>query len=129
MAQVSPQLPVDADGVCMRCKVKPPEEATLTCVTCATPWHVVCLTVVPETMASALKFVCPDCTGDGLDGAPAPVDSEKKDLFTRIREIEADDSLSEKEKARKRQQLLSGRWKAMKGAKEMETLVRKKRRK
>ncbi|KAL0415529.1 UNVERIFIED_CONTAM: E3 ubiquitin-protein ligase ORTHRUS 2 [Sesamum latifolium] len=117
MAQDSPQLPVDADGVCMRCKVKPPEEATLTCGTCATPWHVVCLTVVPETMASASKFVCPDCSGDGLDGAPAPVDLEKKDLFAMIREIEADDSLSEKEKARRRQQLLSGRVEGDEGGK------------
>ncbi|KAI3455158.1 hypothetical protein Pfo_011821 [Paulownia fortunei] len=109
MAQVSPQLPLDADGICMLCKATPPEEATLTCVTCATPWHVGCLSVLPETMASALKFECPDCSGDGLDGDPAPTDSEKKDLFTRIREIEADDALSEKEKARKRQQLLSGK--------------------
>lgn len=108
MSQVRPQLPLDADGECMLCKVKPAEEATLTCVMCATPWHVECLAVLPENMASALKFECPDCSGDGLDGAPAPTDSEKKDLFSRIREIESDDSLTEKEKARKRQQLLSG---------------------
>ncbi|KAK6147970.1 hypothetical protein DH2020_018882 [Rehmannia glutinosa] len=109
MVKASPQLPLNADGICMLCKVKPAEEATLTCVTCATPWHVDCLSVLPETMASALKFECPDCSGDGLDGGPAPTDLEKNDLFTRIREIEADDSLSEKEKARRRQQLLSGK--------------------
>ncbi|KAG8379574.1 hypothetical protein BUALT_Bualt07G0103100 [Buddleja alternifolia] len=108
MEKPSPQLPLNADGICMLCKEMPPEEATLTCVMCATPWHVRCLSVVPETMSSALKFECPDCSGDGLTGAPAPADLEKKDLFARIREIEADDSLSEKEKARKRQQLLSG---------------------
>ncbi|KAK6147963.1 hypothetical protein DH2020_018875 [Rehmannia glutinosa] len=109
MVKASPQLPLNADGICMLCKVKPAEEATLTCVTCATPWHVDCLSVLPETMASALKFECPDCSGDGLDGGPAPTDLEKNDLFTRIREIEADDSLSEKEKARRRQHLLSGK--------------------
>ncbi|KAL6576479.1 hypothetical protein OROHE_000260 [Orobanche hederae] len=107
--KVSPQLPLDSEGACMLCKTQPPEEATLTCTTCATPWHVDCLSVLPETMASALKFECPDCSGDGLDGAPAPMDLEKKDLFTRIREIEADGTLLEKEKARRRQELLGGK--------------------
>ncbi|KAL7139731.1 hypothetical protein ABFS83_09G073300 [Erythranthe nasuta] len=107
MAQVSTQLPVDADGVCMVCKVNPPEEATLTCVSCATPWHVGCLAVVPDSMASALKFECSDCSGDGIAGGAAPTDPARRDLFARIREIEADGSLSEKEKAMKRQQLLS----------------------
>lgn len=60
-------------------------------------------------VSAALEFECPDCSGDGLNGDAAPTDSEKKDLFVRIREIEADDSLSEKEKAKKRQQLLSGK--------------------
>ncbi|PIN15659.1 Histone-lysine N-methyltransferase [Handroanthus impetiginosus] len=109
MAKGSPQLPLDADGVCMLCKEKPAEETTLACMTCATPWHVSCLSVLPETMASALKFECPDCSGDGLDGAQAPADTKQKDLLARIREIEADDSLSEKEKAKRRQQLMSGR--------------------
>ncbi|PIN05843.1 Histone-lysine N-methyltransferase [Handroanthus impetiginosus] len=93
----------------MLCKEKPAEETTLTCITCATPWHVSCLSVLPETMASALNFECPDCSGDGLDGAQAPADTKQKDLLARIREIEADDSLSEKEKAKRRQQLMSGK--------------------
>ncbi|KAL8456899.1 hypothetical protein ACS0TY_034943 [Phlomoides rotata] len=106
MAQVSLRLlPLDSDGICMVCKAKPLEEATLTCATCATPWHVSCLPMV----SAALEFECPDCSGDGLNGDAAPTDSEKKDLLVRIREIEADDSLSEKEKAKKRQQLLSGK--------------------
>lgn len=107
MAQTTLHLPLDADGNCMLCKTKPPEQATLICSTCATPWHVDCLSVLPETMASALHFECPDCTGDGMAGAPAPAVSENEQLFSRIREIEADDSLSEMEKARKRQELLS----------------------
>lgn len=105
----APQLPLDSDGNCMLCKSKPTEESTLTCVTCATPWHVDCLSSPPENMALALKFECPDCTGDGLTGDPAPENAEKKDLLARIREIEADYSLTEKEKARKRQRLLNGR--------------------
>ncbi|KAH6821234.1 Zinc finger RING family protein [Perilla frutescens var. hirtella] len=106
MAQVSSQVPLDADGVCMLCKEKPSEEATLCCATCATPWHVAC---VSEIKNSPLGFECPDCSGDGLGGVPAPADLEKKDLFARIREIEADGSLSEAGKAKKRQQLLSGK--------------------
>ncbi|GFQ03381.1 E3 ubiquitin-protein ligase orthrus 2 [Phtheirospermum japonicum] len=109
MSKVSPQLPLDSEGACMLCKATPPPEATLTCATCATPWHVDCLSVLPESMASALQFECPDCSGDGLNGGPAPLDLEKKDLFTRIREIEADATLSEKEKARRRQELLGGK--------------------
>ncbi|KAL6559709.1 hypothetical protein OROGR_004826 [Orobanche gracilis] len=109
MVKVSPQLPLDSEGACMLCKTQPPKEATLTCTTCATPWHVDCLSVLPETMKSTLKFECPDCSGDGLNGVPAPMDLEKKDLFTRIKEIEADDTLLEKEKARRRQELLGGK--------------------
>ncbi|EPS68062.1 hypothetical protein M569_06710, partial [Genlisea aurea] len=109
MAAVAPQLPLDADGVCMVCEEKPSVDAALTCVSCATPWHVTCLAIVPETMGSALKFECPDCSGEGLIGAPAPVDAEKRDLLQRIREIEADLSLTDREKAAKRQELMSGK--------------------
>ncbi|KAG6390721.1 hypothetical protein SASPL_148465 [Salvia splendens] len=105
MAQTSSQLPLDSDAICMLCKEKPSEEATLCCATCATPWHVSCLSQINN---SALGFECPDCSGDALTGAPAPADADSKDLFAKIREIEADDSLSEAEKASKRQQLLGG---------------------
>ncbi|KAL6575863.1 hypothetical protein OROHE_000334 [Orobanche hederae] len=60
-------------------------------------------------MALALKFECSDCSGNGFDGAQALMDLEKNDLFTRIREIEADDTLLEKEKARRRQEVLGGK--------------------
>ena len=105
MAQTSSQLPLDSDGICMLCKEKPSEEATLCCATCATPWHMSCLSQIKN---SSLGFECPDCSGDALTGAPAPADADSKDLFAKIREIEADDSLSEAEKASKRQQLLCG---------------------
>ncbi|KAL2478962.1 E3 ubiquitin-protein ligase [Forsythia ovata] len=106
------ELPLDADGICMVCKDKPLEEVTLTCVTCATPWHVNCLKVVPDTMASAANFECPDCSGTGIvTGAPAAAAAAvgQGELVARIREIEADNSLSEKDKAMKRQELLSGK--------------------
>ncbi|XP_010249247.1 PREDICTED: E3 ubiquitin-protein ligase ORTHRUS 2-like [Nelumbo nucifera] len=114
MAQDS-QLPCDGDGVCMLCKEKPPEEETLTCKTCATPWHVSCLSVRPESMASVLQWECPDCS-PSVDGLPAAsagksvassVPANSGDLIAAIRAIQADASLSEHQKAKKRQELLS----------------------
>ncbi|KAL4346957.1 hypothetical protein GQ457_17G026380 [Hibiscus cannabinus] len=109
MAHDSIQLPCDGDGACMRCKATPPSEETLTCCTCATPWHVTCLASPPETLASTLQWHCPDCSGDHLPSAAAALDGSSGELFTAIRAIEADASLTEKEKARKRQELVSGR--------------------
>ncbi|KAK8981464.1 hypothetical protein V6N11_027880 [Hibiscus sabdariffa] len=109
MAHDSIQLPCDGDGACMRCKATPPSEETLTCCTCATPWHVSCLASPPETLASTLQWHCPDCSGDHLPSAAAALDGSSGKLFTAIRAIEADVSLTEKEKARKRQELVSGR--------------------
>ncbi|KAK8599573.1 hypothetical protein V6N13_077492 [Hibiscus sabdariffa] len=109
MAHDSIQLPCDGDGACMRCKVTPPAEETLTCCTCATPWHVTCLASPPETLASTLQWHCPDCSGDLLPSAAAALDGSSGELFTAKRAIEADVSLTEKEKARKRQELLPER--------------------
>ena len=109
MAHNSIQLPCGGDGACMRCKVTPPMEATLTCSTCATPWHVACLASPPETLASTLQWHCPDCSGDPLPSAVASVDGSSSELFAAIKLIEADESLTDKEKARKRQELVSGR--------------------
>ena len=110
MAQVS-QLPCNGDGICMLCKEKPSDEKKLTCVTCFTPWHVTCLASRPETLASTLRWECPDCTMPA-DCAPVAVsggDVAAGELVASIRAIEADESLTEREKARKRQKLLSGR--------------------
>ncbi|KAK1318336.1 E3 ubiquitin-protein ligase ORTHRUS 2 [Acorus calamus] len=120
MAHVS-DLPCDGDGMCMLCKEKPPEEERLLCRTCVTPWHVACLTVKPETLASVADWECPDCsapppTADagilaaaaaaaGVTGASAGSSGE---LIAAIRVIEADATLSEAEKARRRQRLLGG---------------------
>ncbi|KAH9763629.1 E3 ubiquitin-protein ligase ORTHRUS 2 [Citrus sinensis] len=94
----------------MRCKVKPPPEETITCSTCVTPWHVACLTKPPETLASSLSWLCPDCSG--VDGPALPsggTAGDGGDLVAAIRAIEADEKLTDKEKARKRQELLSGK--------------------
>lgn len=50
---------------------------------------------------------CPDCTD--LVPAGAPAAGEKSELVAAIQAIEADGSLTDKEKARKRQELLSGK--------------------
>ncbi|KAA8540611.1 hypothetical protein F0562_024470 [Nyssa sinensis] len=111
MAHVS-QLPCDGEGICMLCKNKPPDEEKLTCNTCVTPWHVSCLSVRPETLASTLRWECPDCTDGGAPVICAGVIAGGNDtsgkLIAAIREIEADASLTEREKAKKRQCLLSG---------------------
>ncbi|CAK9186891.1 unnamed protein product [Ilex paraguariensis] len=111
MAQVT-QLPIDNDGICMVCKEKPGGDRRLTCNTCVTPWHVTCLPNVLETLRAALHFVCPDCEtladGGDIAGAPAP-DPSGGELVAKIRAIEADTSLTEREKAKKRQEVLSGK--------------------
>ncbi|XP_027125108.1 E3 ubiquitin-protein ligase ORTHRUS 2-like [Coffea eugenioides] len=102
-------LPVDGDGTCMACKKTPELDRTVTCGTCNTPWHVDCLVEGPTTLVEILSFICPDCSGGGLTGAPAPVSSSNGDLVTKIRAIEADGSLTEREKAKKRQALFAGK--------------------
>ncbi|ESQ46580.1 hypothetical protein EUTSA_v10000084mg [Eutrema salsugineum] len=104
------QLPCDrGDGVCSRCKAIPPAEESLTCGLCGTPWHVPCLSSPPESLASTLQWHCPDCTGEE---DPLPVTGNAdggSDLVAAIRAIEADKSLTDEAKAKKRQELLSGK--------------------
>ncbi|GMH03471.1 hypothetical protein Nepgr_005310 [Nepenthes gracilis] len=69
----------------------------------------------PQSLASTLQWECPDCSG--VDGDPDAVASDKSappflagadgEPVAAIRAIEADSSLSEEEKARRHQQLLS----------------------
>ncbi|KAL8117502.1 E3 ubiquitin-protein ligase ORTHRUS 2-like [Apium graveolens] len=100
------QLPCDNDGVCMVCKTKPSEAEKLNCNTCVTPWHVRCLQSVPETLALTIQWNCPDCTSMNADCVV--VSGEKGELVAKIQAIESDESLTEQEKAKKRQLLLSG---------------------
>ncbi|XP_038989370.1 E3 ubiquitin-protein ligase ORTHRUS 2-like [Phoenix dactylifera] len=112
-------LPCDGDGVCMVCKAAPPEAEVVECRTCATPWHVQCLSAPPESMASLIDWQCPDCSpppeglhtagagGASLSSAAAPA-GENAGLIAAIRAIEEDSSLTEREKARKRQELIGG---------------------
>lgn len=111
MAHVT-QLPVDGDGMCMMCKEQVMEAEMLTCKTCFSPWHARCLAVRPETLASTLDWECPDCSSamhvEGDGGAPVAPLGASGELIAAIRAIEADTTLTEREKASKRQRLLSG---------------------
>lgn len=108
MAQVS-DLPCDGDGVCMVCKQKPAEGEILTCKTCVTPWHVACLATRPLTLADTAHWDCPDCSdlsGAGAGAAMPPASGGG--LVEKIRAIESDASLTDREKAKRRQELLGG---------------------
>ncbi|PSS13725.1 E3 ubiquitin-protein like [Actinidia chinensis var. chinensis] len=113
MAHVS-DLPCDGDGVCMICKATPPETDTLTCKTCVTPWHVRCLSSPPETLAAAALWECPDCTFVADPGTAAVSGGSESagNLVAAVRAIESDESLTEQEKAKRRQELVSGGAKA-----------------
>ncbi|KAL5979604.1 E3 ubiquitin-protein ligase ORTHRUS 2 [Asimina triloba] len=101
-------LPCDADGVCMLCKLVAPDEEKIHCSTCATPWHVPCLSCPPQSLSSTLQWTCPDCA-DVSSCAPPSLASVSNDLIAAVRAIEADASISDAEKARRRQELLMSR--------------------
>ncbi|KAF8725435.1 hypothetical protein HU200_019957 [Digitaria exilis] len=84
----------------------PPEVDLLRCSTCATPWHSPCLSD-PPALADAAGWSCPDCSGSGGGAAPAPA-AGGGEIVAAIRAIEADATLSDQEKARRRQKLLAG---------------------
>lgn len=69
----------------MMYKEKPKEDQRLSCVTCISPWHVACLLAVPETLALAVIFECPDCSVISLTGAQAPVPASGGELISEIR--------------------------------------------
>lgn len=88
----------------MLCKLKPPPSETLQCHTCITPWHLPCL---PTPPASFVNWDCPDCSSSISDfHAPAP--SAGADLVSAIRAIDSDASLTDQQKAKKKQELVGG---------------------
>lgn len=100
-------LPVDADGVCMSCKETPHPERAICCAMCGSSWHLDCLENRPETVGEVVSFVCPDCSGEGLTGSRAP--SDDGELRVKIKVIDEDGSLSDAEKARRKQELVGGK--------------------
>ncbi|KAL4298460.1 hypothetical protein S245_057817 [Arachis hypogaea] len=106
----SKALPCDSDGACMLCKQKPPPHECLTCRTCHTPWHQPCLPAGtgPPTMAEVSTWECPDCADPAPVQASAPAVAGNSDsLVAAIRAIQGDTSLTDEEKAKKRQELVS----------------------
>ncbi|WOL12608.1 hypothetical protein Cni_G21375 [Canna indica] len=107
-------LPCDGEGACMVCRAVPYQAQVVRCGTCATPWHVECLSKPPESLAACANWQCPDCSLPEDEGAAVPSvaaassSGEKADLIAAIRAIEADASLNEREKAKRRQALVSG---------------------
>ncbi|KAK4362091.1 hypothetical protein RND71_017332 [Anisodus tanguticus] len=75
----------------------------VTCIACVAPWHMDCPENPPVTLTSVVNFKCPDCAGTGFGGAPAPPPvSAGGELVAKVREIEADTSMTEEEKDIKR---------------------------
>lgn len=109
----------------MLCKKKPLEPEILTCKTCVTPWHVDCLLLKPQTLADAAQWECPDCSfvsdpNPNPNQNPNPISVGKGDIVAAIRAIEADERLNQEEKAKRRQELMSGGEK-MEGVEEMKS--------
>ncbi|CAJ2659061.1 unnamed protein product [Trifolium pratense] len=96
------QLPCDYDGHCMVCKQNPPNIEISPCRTCATPWHILCLPVPPTTF---FDWDCPDCCQSQQNNHAPPL---TENLISAIQAIQSDISLTEVEKAIKRQKLVGG---------------------
>uniref|UniRef100_A0A0D6R549 RING-type E3 ubiquitin transferase n=1 Tax=Araucaria cunninghamii TaxID=56994 RepID=A0A0D6R549_ARACU len=105
-------MPCDIEGVCMMCKKVPPDSDVLLCNGCVSPWHMQCLRP-PLMEVPTGDWVCPDCLLPSEDvtavrSASASAGDEN-DLLSRIRAIQADETLTDEQKAQKRQELISGR--------------------
>ncbi|XP_024539605.1 E3 ubiquitin-protein ligase ORTHRUS 2 [Selaginella moellendorffii] len=97
------------NGRCLVCKREPPEQEILPCASCGCLWHLQCLKT-PKTLGDVRPdWECPDCEYDpASSGKPPPSGGGgDKALVTKIREINADNTLSDVQKAAKRQKLLS----------------------
>lgn len=101
-------LPCDADGMCMVCKIVPPDTDVLMCGSCVSPWHMRCLNPPMESVPLG-DWDCPDCSPPPVDEKPpaAVVPAVESNLMSKIRAIQADVSLTEDEKAKRRQELMS----------------------
>ncbi|OQU88824.1 hypothetical protein SORBI_3002G101200 [Sorghum bicolor] len=110
-------LPCNDAGICMVCGVAvQSEDELLRCSTCVTLWHSPCLSN-PPAVSDAATWSCPGCSVVVVDPAPAAARAAAPATATTggelivaaVRAIEADTTLSNAEKARRRQNLLAGR--------------------
>ncbi|MCO5563798.1 hypothetical protein L7F22_017446 [Adiantum nelumboides] len=106
------ELPCDADGKCMVCKVLPEDSQVILCNSCSSPWHMTCLHP-PMTEVPLGDWSCPDCDPSDVAAtsaaAPssAPFTEDPDNVISQIRAIRADPTLSEQVKARKCQDIMS----------------------
>ncbi|KAI5061530.1 hypothetical protein GOP47_0024035 [Adiantum capillus-veneris] len=106
------ELPCDADGKCMVCKVVPEDSQVILCNSCSSPWHMSCLHP-PMTEVPLGDWSCPDCDPSAVAAtSTAPVSSappteDHDNVVSQIRAIRSDPTLSEQEKARKCQDVMS----------------------
>jgi len=102
------ELPCDIDGGCMQCKGEPGEEEKVVCMTCNSPWHLPCLSFPPSTPQAVTHWSCPDCSNVDPQPStqPAPLSN---DLVNAVLKVQNDATLTETQKAKKRQQLMTGK--------------------
>lgn len=103
------ELPCDADGKCMVCKVVPSDSQVILCNSCSSPWHMACLHP-PMIEVPLGDWSCPDCEPSLVPAPPPSSDKtadNEEDVVRQIRAIRADPDLSEQEKARKCQDVMS----------------------
>ncbi|KAL4384243.1 hypothetical protein GQ457_15G007100 [Hibiscus cannabinus] len=101
------QMPGD-DAFCMLCNTGSNfGEALTLCGVCQAPWHQSCLGLSREShFISDDDSGCPECENRVAASSFA---APENTMISKILAIQADKSLTEEEKARKRQELVSGR--------------------
>ncbi|XVF08591.1 hypothetical protein REPUB_Repub07fG0016300 [Reevesia pubescens] len=122
-----PHQPGHDDELCMLCQNRPkPGEDLIPCSICQAPWHLPCLISSRESHSISHDYLgCPECDNrinqddtpadDNNTAGAAPSSSSSSfppstdnTMVAKILAIQADQSLTEEEKARKRQELMSG---------------------
>eukprot|EP00271_Cylindrocystis_brebissonii_P004415 TRINITY_DN16066_c0_g2_i1.p1 TRINITY_DN16066_c0_g2~~TRINITY_DN16066_c0_g2_i1.p1 ORF type:complete len:578 (+),score=66.66 TRINITY_DN16066_c0_g2_i1:38-1771(+) len=133
------QLPLNTEGECMRCYVRPEASECIICRSCGSPWHLACLTLDKPQSGSteAEGWACPDCSPtdepsaaktfsaqNGTSSAGASREAfangalppngfslagtiGRGGLAARAREIQDDLTLTDEQKARRRQDLFT----------------------
>jgi len=113
----------------MRCKVHPPDTDVILCDSCSSPWHMKCLDP-PLDAVPAGNWSCPDCTDlaptpapslqpGTLPATPSPADvaggssqagAGPSSLAAKVRALQEDTSLDERERARASAAACCGAW-------------------
>ena len=108
-SDVALDLPLDPSGTCMCCKEKPKPDACLRCGSCASPWHIKCLRTQP-THRPEDTWMCPDCDGtaEGSGNGGCVASDGEQNLSQQLRSIENDSSLTDDQKAKRRQEHFRG---------------------